>query len=164
MLAVGWPPISLEAMASEHSTGDTANQAFHSRFTLQLFVASPLVVMLVLAATQAALLHSAEAVLNRAAAAGVQEASLPRASAASVALAVDRSLCGHPLARFVDRPIITVSGQPELLCPLGDALRGDEIRVSLGLWSTDAVPDFFGWAHWSLQGRKLRVDRAARKA
>jgi hypothetical protein len=109
------------------------------------------------------MLHSAERMLQQAAAAGAREATLPKATADSVELAVKRAAAAHSFGRYASLPIIRVNGRAELLHPLGATISGDEVTVSLSLWYSDVVADALGPLGFSIADHKLWASCAMSK-
>jgi hypothetical protein len=130
---------------------------------LQALLLTVLTALATIVVVQAAMLHSAQRMLQRAAAAGAREATLPKATVESVELAVERAAAAHPLGRFASLPIIRVNDRAELLHPLGATASGDEVTVSLSVWYSDVITDALGPFGFSIANHKLRASCAMSK-
>jgi hypothetical protein len=105
----------------------------------------------------------AEQKLRSAAAAALEEATLPKATRDTVIAAATRSLQKSRIADIVDRPLIAVrrnSFEPGI--PY-DFQTGDQIQVTIGAFASDVVPDWLAPLGLSISGRRLYVSLTAIK-
>ena len=142
----------------------TTESTSSKRSAIRDFVfAAPAVVVATLLLWQLGDLIYAERLLQNAATAAAQEATLPQATPESVFAAVRRTAQESRLRDVVGQPLITVNDRPAVLHPLDLLQSGDRVEVTLSAEATDVVPDWFRSLGLSLAGRKLCVTAAVIK-
>ena len=124
----------------------------------EFLLAAPVVGLMTLLAWQVVDVVRAERLLYQAAQAAVEEAVLPRATAATINAAALRAVAKTRLADVMDSAIVSVNNSPVLLSPLELLQSGDRVQVTLGVYATDVVPDVLQPLGLSLAGRKLRAE------
>lgn len=125
--------------------------------SVQLLLLAPLVAVATVLFWQCFDLLRAESHLSHAAAAAAREATLPRATRASVVASADRVLQGTGLHGAVDRPILWINGLPASADELHLLQSGDQVQVSLAAHAAEAVPDWLRPLGLSLAHRRLHA-------
>lgn len=95
--------------------------------------------------------------LQQAARMALQEAVLPRATRQSTLAAANRALHTSSLKAIADEPLIAVSRGSEQCALIHELQPGDEVKVTLGAYAADIVPDWLAPLGLSLSGRKICV-------
>lgn len=131
--------------------------------TMELILTLPLVIVVILATVEFALLLMAEQAVQAAAAVGARTAAVPSATRSSVVNAVGRALEPWSFARRVEPVRIQINGVPEQQYALSMARTGDSVAVTVRVDAAAVAPDIFGCLGMSIADRKLTGTYVARK-
>jgi Flp pilus assembly protein TadG len=123
---------------------------------LEVVLFLPLVLLVVLAVVEFALLLLAAQAVSAAASVGAREASLPSATTASVERRVARALHGWKFAADVE-PVRISPADPQTVPT------GQNIAVTVAVNAADAAPNLLSYIGLSLAGQKVETTYVYRK-
>jgi len=133
--------------------------------SVELVLTLPILLTVVLAMTQFAILLMSTQTISAAANVGAREASLPSATVASTTAAVQRAVAGWQFAGSADLTVNVQArdGDTGVAKNLADAVTGDVVLVQVKVPSIEAAPNLLKFIGLSIEDQWLQSTTVVRK-
>jgi len=131
--------------------------------TLELVLTLPVLLIVLFALVEYAILLVANQAVTAAAAVGARAATLPNATHASVVDSVQQALSTWQFGTEINPVEIEINNTSDSVVPLSDAQTGDAVRVTVTLDSIHAAPNLLSFVGMSLNGQQLSASYVLRK-